>query len=69
MSTFGGLEIAKRALIAQQAVLQTVGHNLANGATPGYTRQRVELSAVNPQNGVEVIGHHSHPRPVSRFLR
>jgi flagellar hook-associated protein 1 FlgK len=54
MGTFGGLEIAKRALVAQQAVLQTVGHNLANGATPGYTRQRVELSAVAPQNGVEV---------------
>ena len=45
---------AKRALIAQQAVLKTVGHNLANAATPGYTRQRAELSPVTAQNGVEV---------------
>jgi flagellar hook-associated protein 1 FlgK len=51
---FDALEVAKRALLAQQAVLQTVGHNLANGSTPGYTRQRVELSSVGTQNGVEV---------------
>ena len=31
------------ALIAFQRALATVGHNVANAATPGYSRQRVEL--------------------------
>jgi flagellar hook-associated protein 1 FlgK len=47
-------EVGKRALLAQQAVLNTVGHNLANAATPGYTRQRAELVPVQVQNGVDV---------------
>lgn len=51
---FDDFEVGKRALLAQQAVLQTVGHNLANASTPGYTRQRVELAPVAVQNGVEV---------------
>lgn len=50
----GSLEIGRRALVAHQRVLQTVGHNLANAATPGYTRQRAELVPVGPWQGVEV---------------
>lgn len=45
---------AKNALLAHQTALTTIGHNLANAATPGYTRQRVEFVPSNPQNGVEV---------------
>jgi flagellar hook-associated protein 1 FlgK len=48
------LEVGKRALIAQQVVLNTVGHNLANAATPGYSRQRALLVPVQPQGGVDV---------------
>lgn len=44
-STFGGLEIGKRGLYAQQTALNTVGHNIANANTPGYTRQRVNMEA------------------------
>jgi flagellar hook-associated protein 1 FlgK len=55
---FDDLEVGKRALLAQQAVLNTVGHNLANAATPGYTRQRTELASVLTQNGVEVTAVH-----------
>ncbi|HEU4964906.1 MAG TPA: flagellar hook-associated protein FlgK [Bacilli bacterium] len=44
-STWHGLEIGKRALFAQQAGLNTVGHNVANANTPGYSRQRVQLNA------------------------
>lgn len=33
------------ALLAFQRALGTVGHNVANAATPGYSRQRVELAA------------------------
>jgi flagellar hook-associated protein 1 FlgK len=54
-SIFDALEIGRKALITQQSVLNTVGHNLANAATPGYTRQRALLAPVPPQNGVEVL--------------
>jgi flagellar hook-associated protein 1 FlgK len=53
---YDSLEIGKRALVAHQAALNTIGHNLANAATPGYTRQRAELSPVIDQGGVEVSG-------------
>lgn len=53
-SILDNLEVGKRALIAQQAVLNTIGHNLANAATPGYSRQRAELAPVQPQGGVDV---------------
>ena len=53
-SIFGSLAIAKSALLAHQVVIDTVGHNLANAATPGYTRQRAELEPTSPQLGVDV---------------
>src|SRR5262245_41462565 len=55
---FDNFEAANRALMAQQAVLQTIGHNLSNAGTPGYTRQRVDLAPVKNQYGVEVTGIH-----------
>lgn len=45
MSNFHGLELAKRALFAQQHALYTTGHNIANANTKGYTRQRVNFEA------------------------
>ena len=60
-----GLDIALRALLAQQAGVDTASHNIANVATPGYSRQRVRLQAIPgsyfpqpasvPGMGVEVI--------------
>lgn len=47
-STFSGLEIAKRAMFAQQTALYTIGHNIANENTEGYTRQRVNMQATSP---------------------
>jgi flagellar hook-associated protein 1 FlgK len=44
-----GLEIGKRALLTHQMSLQTIGHNIANVNTPGYTRQRVGITASNPE--------------------
>ncbi|SHK01580.1 flagellar hook-associated protein FlgK [Tepidibacter formicigenes] len=46
--SFFGLNIAKSGLFAAQKALNTVGHNIANANTPGYTRQRVELKADSP---------------------
>jgi flagellar hook-associated protein 1 FlgK len=47
-SSFGGIEIAKRALFAQNTALQTTGHNISNANTKGYTRQVVNLTASKP---------------------
>ena len=38
------LNIGLSALLAQQRALTTTANNVANASTPGYTRQRVELS-------------------------
>lgn len=45
---FQGLEVAKRALLSHQYSLMTIGHNIANASTPGYSRQRVHLSTSDP---------------------
>lgn len=46
--TFSGLEISSRALRADQTVIDTVGHNISNVNTAGYSRQTVELAATDP---------------------
>src|SRR5690625_326255 len=48
MSTFHGIELAKKALFAQQGGLYTTGHNIANANTPGYSRQRVDFTSTTP---------------------
>lgn len=45
MSTFGGLNTAYTGLTAARAGMDTVGQNISNVNTPGYTRQRVAASA------------------------
>ena len=47
-STFHTLETAKRSLFTQQAAINTVGHNIANANTKGYSRQIVNMSAARP---------------------
>lgn len=47
VSTFSGLETARRALSTQQAALYTTSHNIANANTEGYTRQRVNFEQVS----------------------
>lgn len=47
-STFHGLETARRAIQAQQYALHTIGHNVANVGTEGYSRQRVNLGTMTP---------------------
>lgn len=42
-SSFLGIEIGKRGVMSHSQALQTIGHNLANAETEGYSRQRVEL--------------------------
>ena len=45
---FGIYELSRLGLLAQQSALHTTGHNIANAATPGYHRQRVQLKTLNP---------------------
>lgn len=47
-STFMGIEIGKRGIHAHQQAIATVGHNLDNINTPGYSRQRVEFTPFEP---------------------
>src|SRR5690349_3916882 len=49
MSSLGSvLSIARGAMNAQQTIIQTAGHNIANVETPGFSRQRVELATTTP---------------------
>lgn len=54
MSTFGGIEIGKRALQAQKKSLEVTGHNISNANTEGYSRQEVVQSATHPRNAAGV---------------
>ncbi len=56
MSTFSGLNTASTALWAAQRGMDVTGQNIANVNTAGYSRQRVEQSAVN---GATVPAIHS----------
>lgn len=46
MSSFSSLGIGSSAIHAAQRGLDVTGQNIANSATPGYTRQRVDLESV-----------------------
>ncbi|WP_108307330.1 flagellar hook-associated protein FlgK [Metalysinibacillus jejuensis] len=61
-STFMGLEASKRGIFTQQSGLYTVGHNISNAKTEGYTRQRVNMEATRgfPTAGLQTpktVGH------------
>jgi flagellar hook-associated protein 1 len=43
------LSIGTRAMFANYAALQTIGHNIANANTEGYSRQQVELATAQGQ--------------------
>ena len=45
ISSFYGLQTSLRGLIAQQRMLDTTGHNIANASTVGYSRQEATLAA------------------------
>lgn len=48
MSLASILSIARSALLTHQKAVDTTGHNIANANTPGYTRQRLALTAEVP---------------------
>jgi flagellar hook-associated protein 1 FlgK len=56
ISTFNGLNVALRGLLAQQRALDVTTHNIANASTEGYTRQEAVLEAAEPIANVSVWG-------------
>lgn len=48
MSTFSGIELGKRSLMAHSQQINTAGHNISNAETEGYSRQRVNIRAFDP---------------------
>jgi flagellar hook-associated protein 1 FlgK len=55
ISSFYGLQTSLRGLIAQQRMLDTTGHNIANTSTVGYSRQEALLAASLAQQ-IQVSG-------------
>ena len=49
-STFGGLEMGRNAVNAFRLGMQTVGHNISNMGTEGYSRQRAVFRTVTPED-------------------
>ena len=47
-STFSGFNTAQLAMMASQRGLDVTGQNLSNINTEGYTRQRLDLTSLNP---------------------
>ncbi|SHK70501.1 flagellar hook-associated protein 1 FlgK [Selenomonas ruminantium] len=61
-STFSGLNTMVRGVFANQLSLDTVGHNITNASTEGYSRQAVNQVAaraleVSTVNGVGLVGN------------
>ncbi|SFT56985.1 flagellar hook-associated protein 1 FlgK [Selenomonas sp. GACV-9] len=48
-STFAGLNTMVRGVFSNQLSLDTVGHNITNASTEGYSRQKVNLAATRGQ--------------------
>ena len=47
-SSFAGIELGKKSIIAHSKAIGTVGHNISNAGVEGYSRQRVRMEASEP---------------------
>ena len=65
MSSFNLLNLGNQALRSNQAALSTVGQNISNVNTPGYSRQIANFSTLPDQTGVQVD---SIDRITNKFL-
>jgi len=52
-SILSGLEAGRRALMSHQYELTSIGHNIANVNTPGYSRQEVMLESTRPYESTD----------------
>ena len=56
-STFSGLNTMVRGVFANQLSLDTVGHNITNASTEGYSRQAVNQAATKAQEVPSLYGN------------
>lgn len=57
MSLTGAIEIARTAMTASQVAIQVTGNNMANAATPGYSRQVALMKAIRgPRSDAFQVG-------------
>ncbi len=69
MSVSSILNIAKSALSANQTVIQTISHNIANVNTPGYSRQEAVLEeAVPTATSVGLMGNGVLVQQIKSYL-
>jgi flagellar hook-associated protein 1 FlgK len=69
MSILSTLSLAAQALKAQQLAIQTTGHNLANVATPGYSRQTVDFVSAYPSfEGGVILGQGVNVANIQRVV-
>jgi flagellar hook-associated protein 1 len=62
------MDVGKRSMMNSQTALQTVGHNIANKSTEGYSRQRVDLVTNEPTGmGKLRIGNGARATSVTRI--
>jgi flagellar hook-associated protein 1 FlgK len=69
ISTFLGIETAMRAIMAQRKATETAGHNIANANTPGYSRQRVNLTGSFDPYAVPSLGRPELPGQLGTGVR
>ena len=55
-STFSGLNTMVKGIYSNQISQETVGHNISNAGTEGYSRQRVNLAATHAQEQSSIYG-------------
>ncbi|MBQ9564316.1 MAG: flagellar hook-associated protein FlgK [Synergistaceae bacterium] len=69
LSTFSGIEMGKRALNAFRLGMQTVGHNISNMETEGYSRQVVNYGTVQPMDlpGMGQVGQGVQVEEITRI--
>jgi len=62
------MDVGKRSMMNSQTALQTVGHNIANKNTEGYSRQRVDMVTTEPTGmGKLRIGNGARATSVTRI--
>ena len=69
ISSFMGLQTALRGLLAEQAAIDTTGHNIANANTPGYSRQTADLDREHAADDPGVLERHRRRRPARHRRR
>lgn len=66
-SLFHILNVGRESLANARVGVDVTGHNISNAHTPGFSRQRVELTTQNPvQYGMNVLGNGARVNSIQR---